>query len=230
MTKKKKPSFEESYPLIEKEIEKWRRMWRLKARPDIDFDDVKSIVIYHIYKKWGKFNPDVTVLRNWLSKVFRNQIINLLRNFYYNFSPPCSQCSFSAVEEECNFTSSGRKDCECPLYNRWVKSKKRNKYHVLMPVPAENHFYEICSQSSEYLDYDKAKGNLEQVLKKRLTTMQWKVYVLLYIKNKSESVVTKLLGFKPEASHKGSCKNIRDIKKIIIQKSREILLKEQIDI
>ena len=50
--KMKLRTFEDCYDEIEKIVEKKSYDWTLKANLLLDFDDVKSIIISHVWKKW----------------------------------------------------------------------------------------------------------------------------------------------------------------------------------
>ena len=100
MTFSNKPSFEENYDFIFNEINKRRRKWMLQSITFMDFDDVKSIILYHIYKKWNQYNP-LLPLGPWVGKIINNQIINIARNIYTNHQPPCTKCAAAESANSC---------------------------------------------------------------------------------------------------------------------------------
>ena len=44
--------FEDKLEQIENALEKKRNKWDLDAVPSVDYDDIKQIIMTHIYKKW----------------------------------------------------------------------------------------------------------------------------------------------------------------------------------
>src|SRR6478735_4891919 len=92
--------FEDKYLIIEKEIEKRRHKWTLKAVAWLCFDDVKQLILIHIWKQFGKWDQDKEFLP-WVNRVISNQIINLLRNLYMNMARPCISCCANEGEDRC---------------------------------------------------------------------------------------------------------------------------------
>ena len=61
-------------------------------------------------------------------------------------------------------------------------------------------------------------------LKKVLKSNEWTVYENLYLKNKTEQEVAKILGYKTsEKNRSPGYKQIKNIKKSIIEKAKEII-------
>ena len=76
---KKKPTFEESFDLINQEIRKRTNKWSLSSLNWMDFDDVSQIIRLHIYEKWHLYDASKP-LGPWLNRIISNQIKNLIRN------------------------------------------------------------------------------------------------------------------------------------------------------
>jgi ABC-type Zn2+ transport system substrate-binding protein/surface adhesin len=65
---------------------------------------------------------------------------------------------------------------------------------------------------------------LNTKLKDKLKTNEWIVYENLYLKNKNEQEVAKILGYKTsEKNRSPGYKQIKNIKKSIIEKAKEII-------
>ena len=75
--KKKRPTFEECYSIIDEEIKKRRSKWSLTSLSWMDYDDVSQIIRTHIFKKWHLFDHEKP-LGPWLNRIITNQIKNLI--------------------------------------------------------------------------------------------------------------------------------------------------------
>ena len=127
----KKFTYNDKKDIIDIELKKRRGKWFLNSVSWIDFDDVCQIIRAHIYKKWEQWDQ-ARALEPWLNRIISNQLKNILRNNYSNFSRPCLNCPFNqskgpsesdAPGELCGFTPSGLQCSECPLYKKWEKTK-----------------------------------------------------------------------------------------------------------
>ena len=131
----KKPIFEDCINDINSEIFKRKNKWNLTAINWMDFSDVSQILRIHIYKKWHLYDPQKP-LAPWINRIISNQIKNLIRNNYSNFTRPCLKCAAAESEDGCSIYS---KQCNaCPLYANWEKSKK-NAHNTKLTVSIENH-------------------------------------------------------------------------------------------
>ena len=66
-------------------------------------------------------------------------------------------------------------------------------------------------------------------MKKQLSRKQFTVYSLLFIENKDEEEVAKIMGYKTsEKGRKAGYKQIKNLKKVFKQKAQEILKTEDI--
>ena len=225
---KKKPTFEESFDTINEEIKKRRNKWNLTSLSWMDYDDVSQIIRVHIYKKWHLYD-EAHPLTPWLNRIITNQIKNLIRNNYGNYSRPCLKCSAAEGEDSCLIYS---KQCsECPLYKNWEKTKK-SAYDLKIPLSLENHSNEIHSaQQGGGIDIEANAKKIHQAMKKNLKPLEWKVYKGLFVDNKSETQVAKEVGYiTSEEKRAPGFKQIKNIKKIIINKVKAYIEKDKIDI
>jgi cob(I)alamin adenosyltransferase len=100
-----------------------------------------------------------------------------------------------------------------------------------MTVSVEDHSHEINNQLSTECNIQKAAVSLHEKMKKILKPIEWKVYDLLYIQNKTEEYVCKHLDFKYDKKAKTTYnKQLRNIQKAIIKKAKECLNNGEIDI
>lgn len=216
-------TFESQIKVIDLAIAQHAKNWTLKARPDIDFDDVAQLIRIHINKKFSQWDQTRNLVP-WLHRIIRNQIINILRNVYSGMSRPCLKCSASLDGDMCSLFI---KQCsKCPLFAKWEKTKKK-KSDVHLPVSLEHHANTMMSMPNVDINFDKAIPLLNQRLKKVLKPTEWQFYDLMYIQNKKESDVVKIMDFKStekKASHR--YKRMLQIQKSVMDKAREIL-KEQ---
>lgn len=225
--KKNKLKFENCFALINTEIVKRKNKWTLSALNWIDFEDVSQIIRFHIYKKWNLYDESKPILP-WINRIISNQIKNLIRNNYGNYTRPCLKCVAAVGENECKIY--GKQEKACPLYNNWVKTKK-NAYDLKMTLSIEDHSHEINNQSIEQCDIEKASNSLHEKMKKILKPIEWKVYDLLYVQNRTEEYICKNLNFKYDKKAKTTYnKQLRNIQKTIIKKAKECLFNGEIDI
>jgi DNA-directed RNA polymerase specialized sigma24 family protein len=225
--KKNKLKFENYINLINTEIAKRKHKWTLSALNWIDFEDVSQIIRFHIYKKWSLYDERKPILP-WVNRIISNQIKNLIRNNYGNYARPCLKCAAAIGENECKIY--GKQDKNCPMFSNWLKTKK-NAYDLKMTVSVEDHSHEINNQTTPEYNIQKAAANLHERMKKILKPIEWKVYDLLYIQNKTEEYVCKHLDFKYDKKAKTTYnKQLRNIQKSIIKKAKDSLANGEVDV
>jgi len=224
----KRPSFEESIDRIDNEIRKRRAKWKLKSLSWLDYDDVSQILRIHIYKKWHQYDPKKP-LEPWLNRIISNQIKNLIRNNYSNFAKPCLKCAAYEGNGLCMIFTN--ESVECAVYKRWSESKK-SAYNVKLTLPLEYHTHEINSKFLEkYNDIEGVLNKFHKEIVKHLKPLERKVYILLYIENKSEEEAAKLMGYKTsEKDRKPGYKQIKNIKKNILDKAKNLLDSDKLDL
>ena len=226
-SKKTKPKFEDVIEKIDTEILKRRGKWNLTILSWMDFDDVSQILRIHIYKKWHLYDPEKP-LAPWLNRIISNQIKNLIRNNYGSFSRPCLKCDAAEGVDMCSIY--GKQCNECPLYANWEKTKKR-AHDTKLPVSLENHRQEVHTMQSDSCNLERNAEALHQKMKTILKPIEWKVYRLLYIEFKTENEVSRLMGYKTnEKNRSPRYKQLKNIKKTIIEKVKKVLSENDIDI
>lgn len=227
MPRKKKPQFDDFIEEINVEIAKRRAKWNLTAINWMDFDDVSQILRIHIYRKWHLYDVKKP-LAPWLNRIISNQIKNLIRNNYGNYSRPCLKCDAAEGEDLCKIYE---KQCNsCPLYSNWEKTKK-TAYDVKIPLPLENHEQEVFNLQIESIDLAKNIGKIHNKMKEVLKPIEWKVYQFLYIENLTEEQAAKKMGYKTsEKNRSPGYKQIKNIQKNIINKAKKHIKRGDIDI
>lgn len=215
-----KYTFEDKIESIDREIERRRYRWRLKAIPSIDFEDVSQIVRIHIYKKWDMWNQE-RPLEPWLSTVITHQIRNLLRNNWGAISRPCLRCAANQGGDLCSLYQT---QCSaCPLFAHWEKTKKR-AHDIKMPLPIEHHKQEIYDMPDANFDIEKSAEKIHGLMEKKLKPVEWKIYQFLYIEGKSEEEVAKLMGYNAtEENRNARYKRIKQIQKVIMVKVKKVI-------
>lgn len=233
MKNKKQYTYEEKSDVIDQELRKRKRKWFLTSVAWFDFEDVEQIIRCHIHKKWHLWDQK-RALEPWLNRVISNQIKNILRNNYFYFAKPCLSCPFNESKniaqfdgdsEDCSFTPSGKQCSECPLFQKWSKSKK-NAYDVKIPTTLENHEnYDLSSLSlGSNFNIETAIERLEFHLKKVLSEKDFECYKMLFIEKIEDEEVAKKLGFiSNEVGREAGYKQIKNIKKKIKEKAIAIL-------
>ena len=220
MPRKKKLKFEECIKEIDIEINKRRGRWNLTALSWMDFDDVAQIIRVHIFKKWHLYDQSKS-LAPWTNTLISNQIKNLIRNNYGNYCRPCLKCAAAESASFCYIY--GTHNSSCPLFAQWEKTKKA-AYLTKLPSPLESVEHETENMELKEFDFDSILKRLNKQLKKKLKPNEWTVYENLYLKNKTEQEVAKILGYKTsEKNRSPGYKQIKNIKKAIIEKAKEIV-------
>ena len=220
MPRKKKLKFEDCIESIDIEINKRRGRWNLTALSWMDFDDVSQIIRVHIFKKWHLYDQSKS-LAPWINTLISNQIKNLIRNNYGNYCRPCLKCA--AAESDSLYYIYGTQCCACPLFAQWEKTKKA-AYLTKLPTPLESVEHEMENIELSDFDFDTVLKRLNSKLKAVLKPNEWVVYENLYLNNKSEQEVAKILGYKTsEKNRSPGYKQIKNIKKSIIDKAKEIV-------
>ena len=227
IAKIKKLTYEDCWDIINDEIAKKRGKWNLTALAWMDYEDVSQILRFHIFKKWHLFDQTKNV-KPWIRTIITNQIKNLIRNNYTNFIKPCSKCEAAQGETGCEIYKTQCSDC--PLYKNWEKNKKTG-YSAKMPVPLENYKQEVYHiQNNHNVDVERSAGKLHTKMQSILKPHEWKVYKLLYIDFLDEMQVAKKMGYKTsEQNRSPGYKQIKNLKKKIINKAKEIVNSGEID-
>jgi RNA polymerase sigma factor (sigma-70 family) len=224
----KEKGFVECIDVINEEISKKRFKWNLTSLAWLDFEDVSQILRFHIFKKWHLYNQSKN-LRPWIRTIISNQIKNLIRNNYTNFIKPCSKCEAARGEDDCEIYE---KQCSaCPLYKNWEKNKKAG-FSAKMPVPLENYKQEAYYiENSQSLDIERSASILHKKMEEVLKPHEWKIYQCLYIKHMSELEAAKKMGYKTSEDNRSpGYKQIKNVKKRIIIKVKELLANDEVDI
>ena len=225
--KPKRPKFEECIDVIDQEIKKRRSKWNLTALAWMDFDDVSQILRFHIYKKWEMYDPSQP-LSPWVNRIISNQIKNLIRNNYGNFTRPCLKCAAAEGFGGCSIYVD--QDSRCPLFAKWEKTKKR-AHDAKLPLALENHTKEVSSMGGDFFDVEMAAKKLHEKMRTILKANELQVYELLYIHNLEEEEVAIRMGYKTtEKNRQPGYKQIKNIKKSIITKVKKEINKNGADI
>jgi RNA polymerase sigma factor (sigma-70 family) len=220
MPKKKKLKFENCIEQIDSEIRKRKSRWSLTALSWMDFDDVSQIIRIHVFKKWHLYDQSKP-LAPWINTLISNQIKNLIRNNYGNYCRPCLKCAAAESDSLCYIY--GTQSPSCPLFAQWEKTKKA-AYLTKLPSPLESVQHETENLQLQEFDFDAVLGKLNKQLKKKLKENEWIVYQNLFLKRKTEQEVAKMLGYKTsEKNRSPGYKQIKNIKKSIIEKAKEIV-------
>ena len=236
MGRKKKLKYEDCVDVIDNELRKRRHKWRLHALAWMDYDDVQQIIRAHIFKKWDQWDQKRS-LAPWINKIISNQIKNIFRNYYTNFARPCLNCPFaqsSASEHEeghtglCGFTPSGVQCGECPLYSKWEKTKN-SAHDIKMPLALEHHPQEVFNISEQLTDISEAERKLHKLMEMKLSEKHFCIYKMIYIDHLPEEDVAKKMGYKSnEKGRKAGYKQLKNLKKIFIERAKEIIDKRDI--
>ena len=222
MTEKGDKRFEDYIDVIETAIRKQRSRWRLYCITWFDFEDVEQVIKIHIHKKWSMWKQDLP-LEPWINTIVTNQIRNLVRNHYGNYVKPCVTCEFNMGDNSCSYTQSGTQDGECKAYRTWEKTKKA-AFDLKIAVPSENHLHEMSSDPDHNICFDSCIDKLNIYMEDVLTPVHYKAYLMLFFEKTSEEEVAKFMVYKTnEKKRKAGYRQLKNLKKMFMQKAAEII-------
>ena len=128
----------------------------------------------------------------------------------------------------CSMTRSGTQNSTCETFLKWAKQKKSG-YGIKLPLSMENHMQEMDQKQDQVIHFDDSVKRLNELLKKTLSEVHYKVYLMLFFEHKSEEEVSKFMGYKTtEKNRKAGYKQIKNLKKMLKQKA--ILIMSENDI
>lgn len=225
--KKTRPIFEDFIKVIDQEILKRRAKWSLSSLSWMDFDDVSQIIRIHVFEKWDQYNY-LKPIQPWLNSVITNQIKNLIRNNYGNYTRPCLKCAAAEGQDGCRIYN---EQCSaCPLFNKWEK-KKKDAYNLKVPISMENVSHETDVRFYYEENIESNANKLHKKMKEVLKPLEYRVYEGLFINNKSEEEVAKDIGYiSNEKNRAPGYKQLKNMRKKIILKAKKLLSSDQVDI
>lgn len=209
-------SFEANIDQINKIITLNLGKWKLKVINSISHEDIKQELLIQIHRQWDKYDPS-RPLGNWLTTVINNRLINLTRDNFYKFSKPCLRCPKFGGGNIC--TLYGEISGDCGIYRKWELEKKFH-HDCALPVTLEDHHDEIFSMPSQDLNFEEQISYLKHRLEDKLSPMDYKIFIWIYIENKTEIEIVNLLNFKNERYAK---KQITNLKQTIVGIAKDIL-------
>lgn len=211
-----KRSYEDCSDIIDQAIKKQKYKWRLNAVRWFDFDDVEQIIKSHIAKKWHMWDQS-RPLEPWIGRIISNQIRNLLRNHYGNYTNPCPSYHLDDHDQE-----------KCPVYSKWKKSKKIG-LEIKLPLSIEDFSKEIHSREDDDFDFQRSLQLLDDKMKDRLSAIHYVAYRMLYFEKKTEEDVARYMGYKisPQKKKLGY-RQVKNLKKKFLQVAMEILRENDI--
>lgn len=185
-------TFEEKALEIIELLDKKRSIWRLTSVPSIGFEDVKQIILIHIHKKWHMWDQSKP-LKPWVNTIIINQVNNLLRNNYYNFTRPClgkggKPCAANEGGDLCAITASGKQCSECPLFARWEK-KRKSAYSLKIPTSLDASISESERTDSKEVDFDSKMEFILSRMKQKLSPIHFEIFKKFYVGGMREKEV-----------------------------------------
>lgn len=227
MTEGDSKKFEDYIDVIETAIRKQRSRWRLDCISWFDFEDVEQVIKLHIYNKWHMWDQE-RPLEPWINIIVTNQIRNLVRNHYGNYIKPCATCEFNMGDDACSYTFSKTQDRSCSKFANWEKTKKA-AFDLKIAVPSENHMYEMGDDPDTNMNFDSCVGKLNYYMREELTDTHYKAYHMLFFEESSEEDVAKFMGYKTnEKKRKAGYRQVKNLKKMFIEKAGQILKEHDI--
>ncbi len=199
-------TYEDCAEQIEKELKKRRRKWTLDIHRWLDWDDVAQNLRLHISKKWHLWDQ-TRKLAPWIQRIASNQIYNMFRNLYTNHARPCVQCKFAVGEDGCSVTESNNQCSECPIYEKWEKTKKYG-YHAKMPLELEHHAQEVNNKIDDTINFQETMRRVMVELEKHMTAKRFEAFKMLFIDNVPEEEIVVALRIRGNPKNKYSQKKL----------------------
>lgn len=219
--------FEDNIVLIEKIIQLHISKYKLAhSIPSVGVEDVVSQIKIHIWKKWSKYDQS-RPLNRWLTTVCCNFLKNLQRDLYYKNAKPCIalRCEAFGGGENCKLygTTCG----DCAIYRNWELTKKY-AHDICMPVTIEDQQNQASLNSLPFdeIDFNDQLEDLKIKLQTKLSRNDYKIFLGLYIENKSEADLSKELGYKINTKTEVN-RQIKNVKANIISIVKKILIEEE---
>jgi hypothetical protein len=221
-------TFESNIELIDREIAKRRKSWTLSSVPSWSYEDVAQLIRIHIFQKWDLYNPTLSLV-SWLNILIKNQLKNIIRNLYGNYTRPCLKCAASETDSLCRiYTIQSNK---CPLYGAWEKNR-RQACAIKIPLPLENH----CDEGEHGLyenpqDIEAAALKIHAYMQKILRPAEWKIYKALFVDGLSEEEAAKLINYRTtEKGRFAGYRQLKKIRKVIMAKVNLAINNDKIDV
>jgi hypothetical protein len=196
--------------------------WHLSAGiPSISPEDIRQLLLIHVHRQWEKYNKELP-LGNWLNTVLKNRIFNLQREFYHKYAHICAGCPSNSGGQCKIFGNIESEDCN--LYKNWRLTKKAS-YDVNLPVSLENHLLQVSSMPFQEINFDDQLEHLKIKLQTKLSQNDYKIFLGLYIDNKTEAELSKELGYKISTKTEVN-RQIKNVKATILDVVKKILKEE----
>lgn len=212
--------FEENYVQINKIINLHISKWKLKVISSVSHDDIRQEILIHLHRKWHLYD-NTQPLGNWLSTVICNKLKNLTRDQFYKFSRPCLNCPHFSGGDLCNLY--GEVSSECGLYKKWMLEKKF-QHDCALPVTIEDHQNQLHSMPSDNIDVEEQIIHLKHKLQEKLNKNDYLIFCCLFLENKTEEEVCKILNYKTARQ----CNlQIKNLKQIIVPLVKNIIKNEE---
>lgn len=222
----KKLTFEDCFSRIVTIINFKKSKWKLDSLAWLDYDDIRSILLLHIWKKFELWDQKMP-LEPYINRICENQLINIQRNLYYNFSKPCLNCPQSeGLDNFCKLY--GTQDAsKCKILATWNGCKK-NAYNIKLPCTIEHHQNELSLKEDNSSNIFNVIPDFHRLMEDILEKNELVVYRHLYIEHKDQKDLNKILGYTVSNKSAGY-KTISNLKKSILDKAKKLLKNNDLD-
>lgn len=185
----KRPSFEESYPEINRYVQARRASWVYTSV--VEWADISQIILIRIHDKWSTYDPARGPLEHWVNRLITNAISNANRDLAgRRLQKPCvgggrangKRCVYNLGEDTCAYTPSRKQCAECPLYAEWQHDRE-HQHNLKASVALEHHSQEVYNIQGDFTDAAEIKDKLDAAMKRELTLGEWRVWDCLYVKH-----------------------------------------------
>ena len=164
----------------------------------------------------------------WLNTIISNQLKNLIRNNYGNYSKPCTKCGAAESNDKCSIYI--EQCASCPLYAKWEKTKQ-TAFNLKCCQSTEEHGNFIANKEDESYNLEKNIISLNEKIHLFLKPNEYKFYKLFYLEKNTEESTAKKMGFiTGEKNRKPGYKQIQNIKKNIVKKIKKAIAEGKVDI
>ena len=162
---------------------------------------------------WDQSRP----LEPWIGRIISNQIRNLLRNHYGNYTNPCTLTHLP-----------NHNPLRCQTCCKWAKSKKIG-LQIKIPLSVEDYSKEIQNRTYDNFDFARSLQKLDKLMKKKLSSIHYKAYRMLYFEDKTEQDVAKFMGYKiSPKKNKLGYRQVKNLKKKFLQTAVDLLKQNDI--
>lgn len=206
--------FNENYETLKECLKNRKHRWKLSSLAYMDYNDVSQLLTEHLYNKLHLYDEKQPFLR-WCQKLITNRMMNLVRDNYGNFAPPCKGCPYNEEDKMCSHTASGYKDSGCKAFAKWSKNKK-DGYNLKLALSMNHPDYIELRENSLSSESDEVtEEKLIEAMRESLDGLQLTIFEKIFIDKMKDAQFHEEYG--------ETLSSIKKNKALIVKKAKGVL-------